>query len=43
MNLNGFKNPLSSVTANHVKHDEHNTSELLEYLEKKQKKEVDGQ
>ena len=32
MTLSGFKNPLSSVTANHVNHDDHNTSELLEIL-----------
>jgi hypothetical protein len=32
MNLSGFKNPLSSMSPNQVKHDEHNTSELLEIL-----------
>jgi len=32
MALNGFKNPLSSMSPNQVKHDEHNTSELLEIL-----------
>ena len=32
MALSGFKNPLSSVSPNHVKHEEHNTSELLEIL-----------
>jgi hypothetical protein len=32
MALSGFKNPLSSMSPNQVKHDEHNTSELLEIL-----------
>jgi hypothetical protein len=32
MALSGFKNPLTSMSPNQVKHDEHNTSELLEIL-----------
>ena len=32
MALSGFKNPFTSMSPNQVKHDEHNTSELLEIL-----------